>query len=74
MCKYCEEKEEFSIIFEGAVCERKEEFVLSERIVDNKIFITANLGFINTKGKYQYCSTLSEIKINFCPMCGRKLD
>ena len=73
MCEYCEKGENFSIEFENAIAERKDEFVLLERIVDNKIFITANLGFINKKGKYQYCSTLSKVKINYCPICGRKL-
>lgn len=73
MCEYCEKKRQLPIKFENAICERKEEFVLLQRIEGEKIFISANLGFINTKEKPDYKSTLSSIRINYCPMCGRKL-
>ena len=73
MCEYCEKEKELSLNFESAVSKKEDEMVLSERIVDNKIFILANLGFLDNKGKTKYRSTLSKIKINYCPMCGRKL-
>ncbi len=73
MCEYCKEEKELPIEYEKCVSSKKDEMVLTERIVDNKIFILANLGFLNVKGKAQYISTLSKIKINYCPMCGRKL-
>ncbi len=72
MCECCEREKELPIEFEECVSSKKDEMILTERIVDNKIFILANLGFLD-KGKVQYISTLSKIKINYCPMCGRKL-
>lgn len=72
MCEYCEKGKALDVEYESAVCEDKG-FVLSERIESNKIFILANLGFINKKGKIDYTSTLSIIRIDYCPMCGRRL-
>lgn len=73
MCEYCEKKRQLPIKFENAICEGKEEFILSQRIEEEKIFISANLGFMNAKGKPDYRSTLSSIRINYCPMCGKDL-
>ena len=70
MCDYCSKKEkELRLEFVSATIKKEDEMVLSERIIDNKIFILANLGFLNSKGKPTYRSTLSEIRINYCPMC-----
>ena len=73
MCEYCEKEKELPIKIKDIV-NVKEDLVLMLTIKKNEILILANLGFTNKKGKSEWVSTSSRIKINYCPMCGRKLD
>ena len=73
MCDYCKKGNKLTLNFNEAVVTKREDFVLTLRIEENTVFILANLGFMNKKGILDYTSTLSTIRISYCPECGRRL-
>ena len=72
MCEYCEKEKELPIKIKDIV-NVKEDLVLMLTIEKKEILILANLGFTNKKEKPQWISTSSRIKINYCPMCRKKI-
>lgn len=66
MCEYCEEKTIFKMLcFEQKIFELIK-FKISTSVVDGYLHMMAE----NDDG---YLETIDKIKIDFCPMCGRKL-